>query len=471
MHVHRPLPMLIPVLLAAVVSAPPAGASPASSRLAPARIASDCSKDVARPLARWLQSLPNGETARLRKNGCYRVETEMVVRGKTRVTLLGQGATLRRTTYTPPARRYPNANAILRLVRFVDSSVRGLKIRGTNTRSDLSYLPGKVGSYRQEVEFDHGLALHGLVRTTVERIDIRSVWGDGVYLSGTDQWTAKASRDVVLRRIKVVRNGRKGITINRSHHVLIDRVNIHLSRRAAINLEPDTAEETISNVEIRDSRLGSNLVAISSAGNGRVNDIDVHDNLVWRTGVPWVYVKSSLGLERRRWAVRDNVVTHRLGSPMPALAFWNTHDITVSGNRMSLTTSQSQLAVGLWDGSSDADITCNVLLGAKRQFVDNPSGNPVAMSRNSLVPEATGCPTTASVDRKARRVPVPMVVIGQSTPLVQFARQRLGLPPGGDVFDPSVKLAVSDLQAAKGWPATGILDDRTWQILLNKPAP
>ncbi len=64
-------------------------------------------------------------------------------------------------------------------------------------------------------------------------------------------------------------NGRQGIAINRSRHVLVDRAYMQYSRRAAIDLEPDTAGETICDIEIRNSDLGSNLLAISSAGAGR----------------------------------------------------------------------------------------------------------------------------------------------------------------------------------------------------------
>jgi hypothetical protein len=131
--------------------------------------------------------------AKLRRGGCYRVETEISVRDKSDLTIDGQGAVQKRTKYTPPELRYPKANAVLRLIYRAGSVVENLKIRGTNTSPDLAYLPPNVDSYRQEVEFDHGLALHGLTRTVVENVRIRSVWGDTVYLAGGDQHTGQWS--------------------------------------------------------------------------------------------------------------------------------------------------------------------------------------------------------------------------------------------------------------------------------------
>ncbi len=112
--------------------------------------------------------------------------------------------------------------------------------------------------------------------------------------------------------------------------------------------------------------------------------------MIHTTGVPWVYVRSTKGLDRHDWTVRDNVVTYRLGSPMPALAFWNTHGIMVQGNRMSIATTQSQLAVALWDGSDHATVKCNVFLGARAAFVEGPAG-AATLSYNRLTPGGRGC--------------------------------------------------------------------------------
>lgn len=431
----------------------------------PASIASDCSADVSASLGRWLQSVPDGSTARLRRHGCYRVETEVVVRDKHDVVLDGQGALLRRTVYSPPERRYPSANAGLRLVDWVDSTVHNLRIRGTNTIPDLPYMPPYAGTYRQEVEFDHGLALHGSVRMTVAHVSIRSVWGDGVYLAGGDQWTNQWSDHVVLRDVRVVQNGRQGIAINRSRHVLVDRAYIKYSRRSAIDLEPDTAGETILDVEIRDSDLGSNLLAISSAGAGRVNQVVVHDNRVHTTGIPWVYVRSMKGLDRHDWTVRDNLVTYPLGSPMPALAFWNTHGIVVQGNRMSLATTQSQLAVALWDGSDHATVKCNVFLGARAAYVEGPAG-AATLSYNRLTPGGRGCA------RRGRPVqplgvPIPRLAVGATGPLVRYAERLLGLPVDG-TFDQRMAVSVGTLQGRHGLATTGVLDEDSWPLLLSR---
>lgn len=458
-------------LLAVVTGAAAAGllvTGPATAAdrvvLAPAWIAADCSVDVSEVLQAWLQSRPDGTTARLRDRGCYRVETEVVVRDKHHLTLDGQGALLRRTTYTPPERRYPSANAVLRLVDWVDSTVERLRLRGTNLRPDYAYMPPYAGSYRQEVEFDHGLALHGAVRTTVDRVSVRSVWGDGVYLSGSDQWTNTWSEDVVLRRITVVQNGRQGITVSRSRHVLVDQAFIKYSRRAAIDMEPDTPGETISDVEIRNSDLGSNLLAISSAGAGGVNNVDVHDNRIHASGVPWVYSRSTAGLDRYGWTIRNNIVTIPLGSPLAAMEFWRTHGIVIEGNRLSLATTQSQLAVSLWDGSDAATIACNVFLGAADNYV-NAAPGAASLSHNILLPAGRDCAGRGRGHDFG--VLTPRLAVGATGPLVRYAQRRLDRPVDG-VFDQRMAVSVGELQGRHDLPTTGVLDQDSWPLLLTQ---
>ncbi|MGH8892182.1 MAG: peptidoglycan-binding protein [Actinomycetes bacterium] len=398
------------------------------------------------------------------------METEILVRGKDGLTLNGQGALLKRTQYTPPERRYPNANAVLRLVNFTKSVVTDLRIRATNTRPDLIYLGPNVGSYRQEVEFDHGLAIHGAVRTRISDVRIRSVWGDGIYVAGGDQHTSRWSRRVTLRDIFVRQNGRQGIAINRSRNVVVDRAFIEYSRRSAIVLEPDTRSETISHVEVRNSSLGSNLLAISSAGAGRANNVHVHDNIIRRSGLPWVYVRSTRGLAREGWVVSGNIVKHELGSPMPALAFWNTDDIQITHNRMAIATKQSGLAVGLWDGSNDAVIRCNVFAGAKADFVSRPPGTVTDVGRNNIRSSERPCkpkpgstltgPVAALPDSKK-----PVLRIGSTGRAVLAVERRLGVEPSNDHFGPRTRAAVRHLQKWHGLPETGVVGPKTWSAM------
>lgn len=444
-----------------------AQASDAAVRRVPSSISADCSADVSKRLTRWFRSLPDGATAVLKERGCYRTEREIVLRDKNDFVLDGRGALLRRTTYTPPALRYPKSNGILRVANLVDSEIRNLRIRGTNTKSDLSYIPRGVGSYRQEVEFDAGLGLHSLLRTVVSDIRITGVWGDGIYLAGSDQWGARQSSQVVLRRITIAKNGRAGIAINRSHHILLDRVNVRLSRRSGINMEPDTKGETVHHIEIKNSTIGANLNAISAWGAGRVNQVDIHDNVIARTGVPWVYVSSYEGLARRDWTIRDNVVTWGLGSPVAAMAFWNTEGIVISGNRMSIATTQSQLAVGLFNGSSDARIECNAFLGARREFVAVEGGGTYVAAKNTVTPEPTGCAVSDLVRRRWTDVGIPRLAIGATTPLARYAKEKLGVASSGDTFDVPLQVAVQQLQKARGWPATGVIDRGEWRLIIK----
>lgn len=391
------------LVCAGLVSVSPA--VQASVRAVPNTIAGDCSVDVSADLQYWLRSLPSGSTAKLRKEGCYRVEREILVSNKNHFTLDGRGALLKRTEFTPPELRYPKANGFLRFVNLADSVIKNVRIQGTNTVPEFPWASPEIGTYKTEVEFDAGIALHGALRTRVENVDVRSVWGDGVYVSGADHLTGYKSKDVVLDHVFVKQNGRQGITINRSTHVLVDHATIVFSRRSGIDLEPDAAKETMSTIEIQNSSVSALFGAISAYGAGRVNSVKIHNNRVPYSGVPWLYVRSSSGLDRHDWSVTDNTVMNLLGSPMPGIAFWNTRGITITGNRMRFATTQSREAVGLWDGSTAAIIRCNGLQGVKTDFVSMTQSEQVVVDigANALDSMTPPCKTDKSAAQAISR--------------------------------------------------------------------
>lgn len=361
----------------------------------PPSIATDCSQDVSSALQAFLQGLPDGSQLTLPADACLRVETEVQVRDKTGLVINGNGATLKRTQPTPPALQYPHANAFLRLINWTSSSVTGLHIVGINTTPDVAYLPAGFGAYDPRYPFDHGIAVEGAQGLTISDSTIRSVYGDGIYITGADQWTPRRSDTVTVRDVTVDQNGRQGMSISRSSHVLIDGAQILHSRRSGIDLEPDSPAEVISNVEIEHSTIGSNLLAFASGGPGAVNDIDIHDNRVTRSGVPFVYDRSTLGVHRSNWRVADNTVLATLGSPQPAMLFAATDRVTVTGNSIPVATTQSRLEVGLV-GATRVTIACNRFPGAADTFVAADSASTFSADSNSTSATAPTCPTAGS---------------------------------------------------------------------------
>ncbi len=326
----------------------------------PSTIASDCSVDVTTALGDFLRGVPNGTTVSFAPAGCYRVETEIGLNFQQGITLEGNGATLRRTQPTPAALRYPESNAFLMVTQWSDSTIRNLNIQGINTTSDVAMLGDAYGAWDQSMEFDAGINLRGGSNVVLENLHIDGTYGDGVQI----QRRHGNPTGIVLRDIVIGHNGRQGVSISAGNGILLDRVTIQGSRRGGVDIEPAAVTMVAQNIEIRNSTIATWLLAFPSQGSGLSNHVYIHDNVITRTGVPFVKVRSSAGLWRTDWRVVNNTVTYGLGSPQPAMLFDRVSDVLVDGNVINLKEDRSEMAVGLQNGST-AVISNNWFRNAK----------------------------------------------------------------------------------------------------------
>lgn len=414
----------------ALVTWPAQRASAATTVAVPASIPADCSADVSASLGSFLNSVPNDTQIDFPSGGCYRVEAEIDVTSKSNWVIHGHGSLLKRTQPTPSALQYPHANAFLRFINLSNSSIDGLNILGINTVSDLSYLQPSYGAYDGRYPFDHGYALEGATNVVLSDAKIDAVYGDGVYISGGDQYTGVHSNSVTMRDITVDRNGRQGMSVSRSSHVVFDGVNIEHSRRSGIDLEPDSAGEVISNIEIKNSRVHSWLLAFAAGGPGAVNDISIHDNTVTGSGVPFIYDVSTLGVARSNWLIANNRVTVGLGSPQPAMKFANTTGVVIKGNYVPVATTQSRLEAGLQNNTTNAQIICNQFPGAGTTYISADNTSSFIASGNTF--DSTTAPSCDS-GATATAQPVASTTQSQPSPVVSpTGRVTFAAPsPGG----------------------------------------
>lgn len=393
------------------------GSSPATAAgvfTVPDSIAADCSIDVAGALQAFFASVPDNSNVQLGVGACYRIDTEVKVAGKSGWTLNGRGATLRRFTDSPKALEYPNANAMLRFGNLRNSELFDLHILGKNTVSDQKDLRPKYGAWVARYAFEHGVTLSGAQNVELRDSTIDAVYGDGVYIGGSD--ASGPARNVRIRNVLVDRNGRQGIAITRADGVVLDGVTIAHSRRSGIDMEPHRGQ-AVATVEIRNSTINSRLLAITGSGVGQVNNIYVHDNKIIHSAMPVVHDRASGNVHDRRtgWRVVDNEVTFSVRSSGSMLTFGNTDDILVEGNRFALNPG-SGLVVRL--GRSTATIRCNRFTGAIPKFVVVDAASKINAYANSLTSDMPTCAHGGPVS-----VPSPATTTNGPTPTTPATAQ------------------------------------------------
>jgi hypothetical protein len=356
---RTPTVLSLTTLVVAALASPMAvtDASGAATVTVPTSITTNCTRDVSAELNAFLADVADGSTVNFPAGACYRVDRTVLVSGKTGLVLAGNGARLQRLTPTPNDLSYPNSNPILRLGRLSQSRISDFQIGGINMRSDVANHP-EYGTYYQRWEFDHGIAISGGVGLTVERVTVDGAYGDGIFVGGDDKWSYRRSDGIRLLDITVKHNGRQGIALTRGTNILVDRANI-TSRRAGVDLEPAASTHVLTNVEIRNSRFNSHLLAFASSGAGVVNNVNIHDNLVTHTGTPFVHAGSSSGLPRYNWQIANNTVTWTLSSSSPGVRLMNMHNVMVRGNKLTFSSARLMQGVRVMNGTADVNVNCN----------------------------------------------------------------------------------------------------------------
>ncbi len=317
----------------------------------PAAIAHDCSVDVSAAMQSWIASVPDNSTLRLARNACYRVDETVLLEGRNRILLDGNGATLKSVTTGSRTR------AQLKLKGGSDLTVRNLIVRGANPNAGAN-----AKAYHPELEAQSGFQLNGVTNVLLDHVQAYDTYGDFVYVGPARQLP---SRGVTVANSTFDRSGRQGISVTSAVGVVIEANTISDVARSVFDLEANTAE-----TEIRDIRIVGNVTGAAVnfwlANKGfpaHIGSVQITDNRmdVASGGLVFVYAKRGdlrgpYDVERNRFiaagvisdegatgafffsyttdvTIRANDVTFPAGKAMPAVELRNAHHVVVTGNR------------------------------------------------------------------------------------------------------------------------------------------
>lgn len=278
--------------------------------------------DVTNPLQRFLASVPGGHEIRFAKNGRYRVEGTLFLRGRRNITIDGNGATVFATTRGGPDRAQWWIKDGARIV------FRNITVLGANPHGGSS-----EDAYVRKLELQHGFRFEGVNGAELDHVQVHDVYGDFVYI-GRDSLHVP-SRNIWIHDSFFSRNGRQGISVTAATNVIIERNHIEHTRRSTVDLEPNGRSWLVTNVFVLNNTVGEGrLLFLASHGQGPVDNVVVSGNTL--VGHPLtIDAKAAPKTRRSNWIIVNNISDTTVhGRPM---RFFGIDGLVVRGNRQLVT--------------------------------------------------------------------------------------------------------------------------------------
>ncbi|MFP5256360.1 MAG: hypothetical protein ACLGI8_10985 [Acidimicrobiia bacterium] len=277
--------------------------------------------DATAALQARLDATPDGATLRLEPGATYRLDGTLVVAGRRDLRIDGGGARL------VAGATGDGDRAHLRIVGGRGVVVTDLTIVGANPYAGLD-----DRAYQVELVGQHGVRLEGAVDVELDGVRITDVFGDFVYVGRHDD--GRWSESVWIHDSTFARSGRQGLTVTAGRNVVIERNAITETRRATIDLEPNSPSWGAEDIHILDNDVGpGRLLFVAAAGRGPVDEVVVARNRL-RSHILNITVEPPGAERRRRFWVVDN--TSDEPATRPPLRFTRVDGVVVTGNRQPM---------------------------------------------------------------------------------------------------------------------------------------
>jgi hypothetical protein len=340
--VMRALAGLLLLGAAALPAAPAAAAPTADPPAAPSSVASSSARprvhrapatidfrgltDVTSALNAFFASVPDGSTIELRPRGRYRVDGTLELSRRHDLVLDGNGATIFAGTEGARDRSQ------LSMTKATGIVIRDLQIEGANPVGGMA-----EEAYRSDKAFQHGIRMFGARDVEIARVRITKTFGDCILLGRSPD--GHFSERIWIHDSSLARNGRQGIAVIAARDVVIERNRITQTRRATIDLEPDTPADGASRIFILDNRIGPGLLRFVAAhGGGPVNDVVIAYNRLEGRDLA-IDIKPPDGARRSGFYIVDNF-SNRLSRGDP-LRFTRLDGVVVQGNTQPILVNES----------------------------------------------------------------------------------------------------------------------------------
>ncbi len=428
---------------------------PAGATMIPASVNSNCGQDVTSQVVNFLSGSGLRE---LQPNGCYIVNQKISVVGD----VDGNNSELRRTYQQnltkndglDPTDLTRCKGASTGHVGFIALAQSGASISNIKLRR-----LGPSG-YNACHYAEHGIEVRGpgtpTDRVSATNVDIDKVWGDCIYIQGTQGAT--------FRDIDCIENGRQGGAIAKGNNILFDGFIVRNSERSGFDFESNSDSESsaIRNFEMKNFDIttdddfdgrpegepptkiatDSGKIAFPTQGYASPQDnIYVHDGII-RKALSFLYIRQKRPTSgpggcdgsRQNWRL-ENITVAQSVSTTPGHGY---------GFRTADTTKESNKAHAIICGVNNLTF----------KNIDMPGGNLTIEKVTGNIQVTDNCLASISL-------------LAQSAPVTQ-ARNQIGgdcaapptsttQPPGDTVPDPPTigTATAQNGQATVRWTAPG----------------
>lgn len=244
----------------------PAVPPPLHVGLAPASIDATGATDVTDALNQFFAGVPDGDVISLRPGANYRVDGTLELFRRHDIVLDGRGARIFAGTEGARDRSQLSIDNGSRIV------IRNLVIKGANPVGGID-----VRAWRPDKAFQHGIRIRGARDVELDRLHVTDAFGDLVSVGRSQD--RRWSERIWVHDSYLARNGRQGVAVTAAEDVVIEHNTITQTRRATIDLEPDTPTDGAKNVFILDNDIGPGLLRFVAAhGNGPVDNVVIAYN-------------------------------------------------------------------------------------------------------------------------------------------------------------------------------------------------
>jgi hypothetical protein len=343
----------------------------------PASITADCSADVTGQLRTFVASVSDGSTISFPAHACYRIDGTVVLAHRANLAIDGNGATLKATVPGNGDRLAVRGRSQLSITGSTNVTVRNLVVRGANPRAGTS-----LDAYQPRYEAQHAFNLINDDGVLLDRVQAYDTYGDFVYVGGPP---GKPSHNVIVARSQFARSGRQGISITNADGVLITGNHVDDVARSFIDLEPNIPSAEARDVQIVDNTTGAirNYWLANKGVGSNIGDITATGNVMsGASGGLVIAFGPKRGVRGPYTFTGNRFLTTGLVTDEDArgaFLFSNTHDVAVTGNRISVSPA-SQLAGVELRATGGATIRDNVFAGTTKPLIVDATSRDVHTS-------------------------------------------------------------------------------------------